>query len=181
MARKETVTRQILLDNAFNLLKEEGFQGVTARKLAAKIGCSTQPIFRLYANMDELNVELFDMALRCFDEYYLQYPKKSEVPFVNLGLAFIGFAVAEPSLFRVLFLSQDRQGKQLYELLNSNTEAVKKELISANSKGCKDPGGMFMKMWIFIHGAACMSITGDYDLNESETQNLLENAYSSFA
>ena len=23
-----------------------------------------------------------------------------------------------------------------------------------------------MKMWIFIHGAACMSLTGDYDLTD---------------
>ncbi len=38
-----------------------------------------------------------------------------------------------------------------------------------------------MKLWIFIHGAACMSLTGDYDLKEDETLRLLEEAYRSFA
>ena len=52
MARKATVTENMILDNAFALMREEGFEQVTARKLAAKVGCSTQPIFRLYENMD---------------------------------------------------------------------------------------------------------------------------------
>ena len=37
-----------------------------------------------------------------------------------------------------------------------------------------------MRMWIFIHGAACMSLTDDYDLPESETEKLLEEFYGVF-
>lgn len=45
MARKVTVTRRDITEAAFALLQEEGISQVTARKLAAKAGCSTQPIF----------------------------------------------------------------------------------------------------------------------------------------
>ena len=38
-----------------------------------------------------------------------------------------------------------------------------------------------MKMWILIHGAACMSLTGDYDLTDVQTMGLLENTYQAFA
>ena len=38
-----------------------------------------------------------------------------------------------------------------------------------------------MKMWIFIHGAACMSLTGDYDLSDRESLELLERSYRAFA
>ncbi len=38
-----------------------------------------------------------------------------------------------------------------------------------------------MKMWIFIHGCACMVLTGDYDLTEEETIDLLEDIYKSCA
>ena len=51
MARKESITKQMIIDGAFELLKKEGVEAVTARKLAAHIGCSTQPIFRVYENM----------------------------------------------------------------------------------------------------------------------------------
>lgn len=37
-----------------------------------------------------------------------------------------------------------------------------------------------MKMWIFIHGAACMSLTGDYDLQEEETIQMLKDSYQAF-
>ncbi len=35
-------------------------------------------------------------------------------------------------------------------------------------------------MWIFIHGAACMTLTGDYDLQEEDTIKLLEESYNAF-
>lgn len=37
-----------------------------------------------------------------------------------------------------------------------------------------------MKMWIFIHGAACMSLTGDYDLTDLQIMQLLEHSYYAF-
>ena len=37
-----------------------------------------------------------------------------------------------------------------------------------------------MKMWIFIHGAASMSFTDDYDLKENETIEMLKDAYQAF-
>ena len=48
MARKESITKDMLIDVAFELVKEEGSENLTARKLASKAGCSTQPIFRIY-------------------------------------------------------------------------------------------------------------------------------------
>lgn len=44
MARKESITMQDILETAFEMTREEGFANVTARKVAAKAGCSTQPI-----------------------------------------------------------------------------------------------------------------------------------------
>lgn len=54
MARKISITKEMLINSAFEMAKEEGLKEVTARKLAAKAGCSTQPIFRVYSSMDEM-------------------------------------------------------------------------------------------------------------------------------
>lgn len=180
MARKETITKTEILNAAFQLTRENGFSNVSARTLAAKAGCSTQPIFRVYKNMEELGAELYSKASAFFDEYYENFPKTSETPFVNLGLAYIRFAQDEQQLFRLLFLSQERHGKSLYDLLNGGSGSVVKEINNAKFYGCKDPSGMFMRMWIFIHGSACMSLTGDYDLQEEDTVKLLEESYKAF-
>ena len=57
---------------------------------------------------------------------------------------------------------------------------VLREIGRAKAEGCRDPQGLFMKMWIFIHGSACMSLTDDYDLPEVETVKLLEECYRVF-
>ena len=180
MARKESITMEDILNAAFEMTREEGFENVTARKLAAKAGCSTQPIFRVYQNMDEMAKDLFERVILFFDSYYEQYPKKDIFAFVDLGMAYIQFAAQEKNLFRLLFLAEKRYGKTMYELLNGNSGAVIHEIARAKEAGCSSPSDLFMKMWIFIHGAACMSITGDYDLNDTQTRQLLEECYRAF-
>lgn len=177
MARKESITKSMLLEAAFEMTREEGYENVTARRLATKTGCSTQPIFRVYTNMEELGEELFDKAMTFYSTYYQEYKKTSAIPFVNLGMAYIKFAQTEKNLFKLLFLSDNRHGKSMYEILNGSFQAVGHEINKAKAEGCKDPGGMFMKMWIFIHGAAAMSLTGDYDLDDMQTEKLLADSY----
>ena len=96
------------------MLREEGIENITARKLAAKAGCSTQPIFRLYSNMEELWEELFNRAVDYFEDYYNNAKLYDFTPFVNLGITYIEFAVNEKHLFQMLFLAENRYGKTLY-------------------------------------------------------------------
>ena len=180
MPRKETITKTYLIDTAFLLAKQEGIENVTARKLAAKAGCSTQPIFRLYENMEDLWKEIFDRAVEYFEFYYDSCEAVSKTPFVNLGFGYINFATKEPELFKMLFLSKERYEKSMYEILNGTNGIVAKEMTLAKSLGVANSGDLFTKMWIFIHGAACMSITGDYDLEDEDTIKLLEESYKSF-
>lgn len=180
MARKETVTKNILLDAAYAMLAEEGIDQVTARKLAAKAGCSTQPIFRIYNNMEELYADLFDKALTGFNEYVEAFPKSTVVPFVTLGQAYIGFAQERPNVFRFLFLSKERHGKSLYDMINGEAGYVTREINAAVAQGAAKPQDLFMKMWMFIQGAACMSLTDDYDLTGEDTIAMLKDAYQSF-
>lgn len=181
MARKETITIENILDTAFQMTREDGFQNATARKVAAKAGCSTQPIFRVYKNMEELSAAVYQNAVTFFRDYYDLYPRTSSTPFANLGMAYIAFAREEKHLFELLFLAEVPYKKSLYEVLNGERGNVVAEINAAAETGEKDAGGMFMKMWIFIHGIACMSLTGDYDLSEVETKQLLEQSYEAFA
>lgn len=68
--KKRVRDKNMILETAVQLAKEEGIENVTARKLANKIGCSTQPIFRVYANMTELYTEVYQKAIDLFADYY---------------------------------------------------------------------------------------------------------------
>ena len=87
MPRTITITRENLIEAAVSLLKREGMNALTARKLAKEAGCSTQPIFRAYQNMEELYGDVFGVCAELFNEHCASYVSDSTVPFVNLGLA----------------------------------------------------------------------------------------------
>lgn len=181
MARKETISKEYLFDTAFQMLREEGIENITARKLAAKAGCSTQPIFRLYSNMDELCEKLFERASTYFEEYSMKVEHYDNIPVVNLGMSYIQFAAEEKNLFQMLFLADNKYGRSLYEILNGNIGIVEKEVAKVKKEGCKNPEEVFDKMWIFIHGSACMSFAGNYNKRVEETMQLLKDIYKSFA
>ncbi len=180
MARKESITIDHILETAFQMTRELGAGSITARHVAEKAGCSTQPIFRVYKNMGELQSAVYAKAAQFFRDYYAAFERVGKVPFTNLGMAYIAFARKEKNLFRLLFVDVIPNRTSMYELLNGEAGNVVAEINMAKETGCADPGGMFMKMWIFIHGAACMTLSGDYDLTDEETMKLLEKAYNSF-
>ncbi len=180
MARRETITIQNILDTAFTMTREEGFSNVTARKVASKAGCSTQPIFRVYKNMEELWDAVYERCLSFFNDYCSLYPRISKTPFVNLGMAYIAFAREEGHLFELLFVTRDSRKKGMYEVLNGTEGNVMYEMDLAKSMGYSEPGTLFTKMWIFVHGIASMTLNGDYDLTDKETMELLEETYESF-
>lgn len=180
MARKEQISKEDIKKAAFSMLREKGKDEITARKLAEYAGCSTQPIFRNYSSMEECMSDVFNDALLYFDNFYNNYSKDSHVPFVNLGLCFIDFATMEPNLFAYMFMFKNNYGANLYSMLNGRTNAVIAEMTKAKEDGVTNPESIFMKMWMLIHGAACMTITGDYDLTKTQTRLQLEDAYKAF-
>lgn len=177
MARKISVMTGQITDAAFELTRQEGFEGLSARRLANQIGCSTQPIFRAYRSMDDLYDEIYMRVIRHFSDFFNAFPKTRELPFVDLGLAYIAYAREEKQFFRILFLQEKRCGMSLYELLNGAEGNLVKEINRAADLGVHEPSELFIKIWMVIHGAACMAVTNDYDLDDAQTVRLLTESY----
>lgn len=71
--------------------------------------------------------------------------------------------------------------RSMYDLLNGSDGNVLYEINRARAEGCSSPEEIFMRMWIFIHGSACMTLTGDYDLSVAQTLSVLKQVYGQFA
>lgn len=169
MARKQTITKEMILQGAFALAQEQGLEAVTARKVAAKANCSTQPIFRSYENMEDLIGDVIERAGDYFAAYYELAPRTNPVPFVDLGMAYIGFAREHEMLFRILFVSHTQKKVSTYELINGGEKMyVLKELRRLEGVTPQAAGQVFSDFWTFVHGLACMALNGDLDLTEEE-------------
>ena len=192
MARKESVTRKILSEGAFELLKEQGMEMLTARKLAGYIGCSTQPIFRIYSSMDDLADEMFIKASEYYENYCINYSRTNSIPFVDIALCYLSFfkqvgmrmilfAKEEPNLFKLLFMSKHNEEVTMYNLLNGKEGGfVIRELRRIPNLDMNYAEVIFMKVFVFMHGIACMVTNGEFDLTDDETLNMLKSVITQF-
>ncbi|MCR4764529.1 MAG: TetR/AcrR family transcriptional regulator [Lachnospiraceae bacterium] len=182
MPRKATITQKEIVGAAFKLTRKEGFEAITSRKLAAAAGCSTQPIFRIYEGMADLKKDVYAKSVEYYEEFFAAADKSHDIPFVDLGLCYINFAQKNPHLFRLLFLSErSEETKSMYDLVNGDGGHIAAEISKASAMGAENVQHLFMQMWIFIHGAACMAVSGDYDLADEDTVSLLTAAYHAFS
>jgi len=91
-----------ILEAAFELTRSEGVDAVSARAVAAALGCSTAPIFRCFESMDALHEALLDKILSYFTEATAA-PLDPD-PLFAAGLGMVLFAAEEPKLYEALFL-----------------------------------------------------------------------------
>ncbi len=62
MGRKTQITREMILNAAYELLDEAGIGSVAIKLIAKRLGCSTQPVSWQFGSMTELKKELYSYA-----------------------------------------------------------------------------------------------------------------------
>ena len=120
MARKVTFEKDYIINKSVDFIKENGIDKLSARELTKYIGCSTQPIFRLYSNMDIYKKDLKKELDKEYNEFTEQYIDKENY-FLSINYAYAMYAKKENSLFKALFISDlsDKKDKNKKELINS--------------------------------------------------------------
>jgi len=103
MARKKTITRDQILKAAYEVVAKEGFARFTARNIAAKMKCSTQPIYLEFKNMEDLKQSLLKAIFDYLSAEVL--PKEPSGPqLVAFGFPYIAFSTKPPQLYKSLYL-----------------------------------------------------------------------------
>ena len=78
MARTPRITPEMLVDTGVQLVLEEGIGALNIRSLAARLGCSIQPIFRNFGSMDALKAEILRGLDTVYQDFIAQYVNKSD-------------------------------------------------------------------------------------------------------
>lgn len=114
---KQRITREMVVDAAFELARTEGMEQVLVKTIAEKLNCSVQPIYSYCKNMDELRRSIEQRAKNYIQDYLAAHIDREDL-FRSTGQAYIQIAKKEPHLFR-LFILQQREGvsslKELYQ------------------------------------------------------------------
>lgn len=102
MPAAKRFSKDEIIDAAVEVLRDGGFSSVNARSVAKKLGCSTQPIYFSFANMDELKAALTERAVlmhtrRVRDS--LRAHEGNDSRYSSYGMGFVKFAAEEKQLF----------------------------------------------------------------------------------
>lgn len=103
MPPKARISETAVLDGAFELVRREGMDVLTARRLAQELGCSTQPVYRAFDSMEELRDAVMERAGEVAMGY-LMPTAAGEQGFLQMGLGSLRFAQEEPHLYRLVTL-----------------------------------------------------------------------------
>lgn len=176
MPPKFMFKKEEIISAALDITRENGLSGVTARALAAKLGCSVKPIFGLFQNMEEVQQEVITAANRLYQSYLKDEMQKGKYPdYKASGMAYVRFAKEEKELFRLLFM-RDRSKEKIEE----DREEVRPliELIKQNLSLSEEDAFLFhIEMWVFVHGFATMSATSYLNWDEETIGNMLTDIY----
>lgn len=177
MPPKVRYDRQAMLEAAFSLVRQEGADALNARRIAAVLGCSTQPLFRAFSSMEEIRAEMRGMAQRCFEGYIHRSPALDPLSYKASGLAYILFAKEEPHLFRLLFMCDRLAGDVPGPGEAPGESYVLEALMSQTGFTQQQAMEFHLQMFIFTHGLASMIATHYVAYHQEELGRLLTLQY----
>ena len=112
------ISKEAIIDAAVDVLREGGASAINARNVAKKLGCSTQPIYLSFQNMDDLKAAVTQRAIALHTHHVREWLHildadgscyREHSHYSSYGIGFVKFAAQEKHLFRWLYL----EGKQL--------------------------------------------------------------------
>ena len=170
------VTKENIINTAMEIVREQGADALNARTIAAKLGCSTQPVFSNFANMDALRFAVAVKASCLYKDYMSKEIASGNYPIYKAsGMAYIRFAKEEKELFKLLYMCDRSDGTigDDQELTDKMTTIIK------NNTGLSEQDAKLfhLEIWASVHGIATMFATGFLDLDWELVSKMLTDIY----
>lgn len=179
MPPKAKITKDMIIEAAFEIARTEGADHINARTIAEKLGCSTQPVMYHFAKIEEIKKTVYAKADAYHSDYLTCIDESCPNPMLGIGLNYIRFAVEEKYLFRFLFQSNEFSDKSLMDLLNgAELEPVLAMMQQAMEAGREEVKQIFLFLFLFAHGYASMFANNTMEYDEAVIASHLEKAFT---
>lgn len=177
---EKRVTRETVLDAALAIVREQGEEALSARTVAARAGCSVQPIYSLFGDMQTLVRALYDHARTWVAAYNREHEHDGCNAFESNGLAHLRLARTERMLFHFLYLSPHMRATGFDEVYESvsvdGVQACIEELGHLSPEAARE---LYLDMIVYVHGMAAMLATGA-SFTDEELAARMDRAFRGF-
>lgn len=173
MPPKAKITRDMIVDAAFEIARSEGAENINARTVSGKLECSTQPVMYHFKKIEGLKKAVYQKA----DAYHSAYITDihSDNPMKEIGFLYIQFAAAEKKLFRFLFQSNEFSGKTISELTDAEELQPVITILSQEAEvSAEQAKSIFRSLFLIAHGYASMLANNEMAYDEETISSDLD-------
>ena len=168
MPPRSKITREMIIDAAYEIVRESGEGSLNARSIADRLGCSTQPVLYVFRTMDEIRECVYQKADEYHSEYLMQTGENT-----SIWKNYIRFSVRERNLFRFLFQSNAFSGR-IQGLIDDERLLPVLEAMSAQmGMEVKDVKKFFAAIYYPVHGIASLLANNSMEYDEEEFEAIL--------
>ncbi len=180
MPPKAKFTKQQIAEAGLDIIRNEGMNNLTARSLGKKLGSSACPIFTVFENMEAVQAEIKIMAKALYSKY-VERGLKENPAFKGVGIQYILFAIQEPKLFQLLFMSEQPQQQPITNVLpfiEDNYEEIMNSVKSCYSLNTEDAERLYRHLWVYTHGIAVLCATNMCLFTDKEIGHMMSEAFN---
>ncbi len=177
MPPKAKITKEMIVNAAFEIARTDGAESISVRTVAKKLGCSTQPVMYCFSTIGEIKKAAYSAADKFHSEYITNISEDSGNPVLDIGLNYIRFAAEEKPLFRFLFQSDGFAKNNLTDLINTEELSPILEILSqAVGVSREKAKEIFLSVFLTVHGYASMLANNSMEYDEPAIARQLEKA-----
>lgn len=178
---RQKITRQMIAGAAFSLARQNGMESVLVKNIAEKLGCSVQPVYSYYKNMDDLRREVVEATGRFFKAYLARHIDPADY-FRSVGRAYTALAQKEPHLFQLYFLRRRDDIHSFSDLYKKETDPHVAAFISRSmGVSLEEAQALHLHLLIYNSGISLLLASTGCDIPSDEIEAQLQDAYRAFS
>jgi AcrR family transcriptional regulator len=169
-----------LCEAAMEMFAEEGYEAVTLRALAEKLGCSHALPYRYFADKQEIFAAVCALGFERFADALERAAAGVDDPEQRLRVlaqAYFRFALREPHAYRIMFELREpgRRANAQYKVKEIRSwQALLSAVELAVQAGvlAGDPSAVAHQYWAALHGLVSLHLAGKLGLGASARELL---------
>lgn len=172
--------RRALLDEAIRTIQHDGVESLTLRAIGVALGVSRTALYRHFADKRALLSVVATEGFRMLRERLVEAWGTGGVRgFDAMGVAYVQFAMAQPSHYQVMFggfVDDAPRDEELTREANAAFQALVDALVALQKEGLvrkDDPQQLARFIWAAVHGISMLIIDGQLRHQEAQIDDLI--------
>ena len=173
--------RRALLDEALRTIQQDGVDALTLRTIGVRLGVSRTALYRHFTDKRALLSSVATEGFRLLTERLLNAWKAGGIRGFNaMGVAYIRFAMGNPSHYRVMFGGFVDDGPRDDDLMRESTaafQALVDAIVALQQEGAvrKDDALQLAQfIWAVVHGVSMLIIDGRLAHHRAPIDDLIQ-------